>query len=190
MNSSPDAALARTRSPRHRPVPFPARSRSDIPSPLGLHIPIARPPGLAIDEPPRGRVLIVDDDAAQALELQSLLRAAGYRVCGPVATLPEIERLIERGGIDCAIIDCAVNERTPLPVADLLDFADIPFVFLASPGEHPFGRHVHRPRLARPVRPAQLRDAVERAMRRRDTPANDNRLPEGRVAWPRIFPQL
>ena len=190
MNPSLAAAPALARSPRHRSHPFPAGRRSDVPLPLGIHVPIARHPGLAIDEPPRGRVLIVEDDAALALELQSLLRAAGYRVCGPVATLCELERLIERGGIDCAVVSRAVNDRTPLPVADVLDFADIPFVFLASPEDLPPWKHARRPTVTRPVRPAELHRAVDQAMRSRVLPPSPRRLSGDVVPFPRILPQF
>ena len=47
----------------------------------------APPPHLAA-EPPRGRILVVEDQAVVALDLQRTLRAAGYRVVGPQSACP------------------------------------------------------------------------------------------------------
>ena len=86
----------------------------------------------------RDRILVVEHQPIVALDLQRTLREAGYRAIGPAATLGEIQRLIEQGPIDCAVVDIDVNRRTPLPVADLLAFADVPFAFLTNRegGEH------------------------------------------------------
>src|SRR4029453_17672957 len=96
-------------------------------------MPVAMPAGVRFSPPsratldlPHGKVLVVVDDALMALDLQRLLCEAGYRVVGPATTVAEIQRMIQRGDIDCAIVDLDVDRRAPLPIADLLAFADVP----------------------------------------------------------------
>jgi len=161
------------------------------PMSLGATVPPFRAPaGLAADDLPRGKVLVIEDEAVLALDLQRMLREAGFRVAGPAATLGDAQRLISRSPIDCALLDIDVNQRTPLPVADLLAFADIPFVFITNGGREAIPReHLHRPVLEKPVRHSDLIAAVERVLGRA---AHDN----GRAGspsvgtWPRIFPSL
>ena len=40
--------------------------------------------------------------------------------------------MIRRGDIDCAILDLDVDRRAPLPIADILAFADVPFGYLTT----------------------------------------------------------
>ena len=170
------------------------RGSAPLPA-MGAQFPPRRPAiEQAADALPRGRILVVEHQPIVALDLQRTLREAGYRAIGPAVTLGEIQRLIEQGPIDCAVVDIDVNRRTPLPVADLLAFADVPFAFLTNrgAGEIP-QRHADRPRVRKPYTKAELMAAVERAMRRRSGPAaNDTAKPlvTPRPDWPRIFPQL
>lgn len=57
---------------------------SDLDSQVGA-AEVFPPHGYAgtIDRPPRGRVLIVEDQLPLALEMQKHLRDAGYRIVGP-----------------------------------------------------------------------------------------------------------
>jgi CheY-like chemotaxis protein len=91
-----------------------------------------RPPSLAAIDFPQGKILVIVDDAVMALDLQRLLREAGYRVVGPATNVGDIQRMIGRGDVDCAIVDLDVDRRAPLPIADLLAFAEVPFVYLTT----------------------------------------------------------
>lgn len=168
------------------------------PRPAGLFgPPLGAPVGLAADDPPRAKVLVVEDNAPLALELQRLLGGAGYRVVGPAAALADVQRLIDRQTIDGAIVDLDVDRRSPLPVADLLAFADVPFVFLAA---GPFAdlpaQHRLRPIVDKPSIHDRLIPALERVMSRRADAGNDNRWPAIAgagatvVPWARVYPQL
>jgi CheY-like chemotaxis protein len=160
------------------------------PMPAGLRF---APPSLADLDLPRGRILVVVDDPLIALDLQRLLRDAGYRVVGPAATVNEIQRLVGRGDIDCAILDLDVDRRAPLPVADLLAFAEVPFVYLTTGalGVVPF-RHRHRPLVGKPFTRERLLAAVEKAMAPPHRIANDNRWQPGGSVVPstRVYPPL
>ena len=164
------------------------------PRPAGAHFPprhTAR--GTAVDDLPRGKILVIEDEPIVALDLQRMLREAGYRVVGPAARMADIQRLIERGSIDCAIVDCDVDRRTPLPVADLLAFAGVPFVFLATGARAaPPQRHARRPMVSKPFETSELLGAIEQAMKGHAPRfANDNVGERASlVSWPRVFPPL
>jgi DNA-binding NtrC family response regulator len=158
--------------------------------PQGVRCP---PPSLATLDLPRGKVLVVVDDTIVALDLQRLLHEAGYRVVGPATTVAEIQRMIQRGDIDCGIVDLDVDRRAPLPIADLLAFADVPFVYLTTGALGPVpSRHRLRPVVEKPFTREILLAAVAKAMAKPQEVANDNRWPAGGsvVPWERVYPPL
>jgi CheY-like chemotaxis protein len=171
-------------------------SKSFEPQPMPMAMPAGvrfSPPSLTTLDLPQGKVLVVVDDAIMALDLQRLLHEAGYRVVGPAATVAEIQRMIQRGDIDCAILDLDIDRRAPLPIADLLAFADVPFVYLTTGvlGALP-ARHRQRPVVEKPFTRDVLLAAVAKAMVRRRQVANDNRWPAGKtvVPWERVYPPI
>lgn len=93
----------------------------------------ARPaPGRAGPEQPLlgRRVLIVEDEAMLACDLEWSLVEAGAEVLGPALTLAEAQALVEREqAIDAAILDVDLAGRTVFPVARRLAAAGVPFVF-------------------------------------------------------------
>ena len=151
------------------------------------------PPSLATLDLPQGKVLMVVDDAIMALDLQRLLNDAGYRVVGPATTVGEIQSMIQRGNIDCAILDFDVDRRAPMLIADLLAFADVPFINLTTGvlGTIP-SRHKRRPTVEKPFTGEAVLAAVKEAMAGQRKMANDNRWPAGGpvVPWERVYPTL
>jgi DNA-binding response OmpR family regulator len=150
------------------------------------------PSMLATLDLPRGKVLLVADDARLVLDLQRSLHKEGYRVVGPATTVGEIERLLARGDIDCAILDRDVDRRAPLPIADVLAFAAVPFVYLTTDVSGPVPVwHRHAPIVGKPVEREALLAAVEKAMARCGGIANDNPWLGGVVVpWARVYPPL
>jgi DNA-binding NtrC family response regulator len=158
--------------------------------PVGLRF---SPQSLATLDLPQGKVLVIVDDAIMALDLQRLLHDAGYRVIGPASTVAEIQRLIQRSDIDCAILDFDVDRRAPLPIADLLDFVDVPFVYLTTGVLGPVpSRYRLRPVVEKPFTREILLAAVEKAMAKPREVANYNRWSASGsvVPWTRIYPPL
>jgi CheY-like chemotaxis protein len=174
--------------PQRRPL---ERRLSLPPVPTGAHFPPRGPlAGTANDEPPKARILVIEDQAVVALDLQRTLCEAGYRIVGPAATLTDIQRLVARGSIDGAILDIDVNRRTPLPVADVLAFAEIPFVFLTGGGPVDLPqRHAHRPLVEKPYVGDALVAGLAKAMAR-EAPQTVESVQGAASGWPRVFPQL
>jgi DNA-binding response OmpR family regulator len=150
------------------------------------------PSSLATLDLPQRKVLMVVEDAMVALDLQRLLHEAGYRVVGPASTVAEVQRLLERGDIDCAILDRDLDRRAPLPIADLLAFAEVPFVYLTTRFLAPVPVwHRHRPVVEKPFNREALLGAVEKAMAKSGGVADDRHWHGGLVVpWTRVYPPL
>lgn len=166
-------------------------SNSFEPQPMPLDMRCS-PLVLATLERPQGKILMVVEDAIMALDLQRMLHEAGYHVVGPATTAPQIQRMIQRGNIDCVILDFDVDRRSPLPIADLLAFVGVPFVLLTTGALGPVPpRHKQRPVVEKPFTREILLAAIEKAMAQRQV-ANDNRWPTGGpvVPWERVYPPI
>jgi PAS domain S-box-containing protein len=75
------------------------------------------------------RILVVEDNAMLALELERTLCGLGCAVAGSAATLPEALRLAEAAEADAAILDVDLQGHSVLPVAELLETRGVPVVF-------------------------------------------------------------
>jgi CheY-like chemotaxis protein len=145
------------------------------------------------DDPPRGRILVVTDEARLALDVQRFLRDAGYRAVGPAASANEAERLTSCCPIDGAVVDLQLEDGAAATVADRLAGSGIPFVWLT---DIPFGglpqSHGFVPVVAKPVRGEELIRTLERALlsKHRDDTGSFYPVPPPQEVWPRVFPQL
>jgi CheY-like chemotaxis protein len=80
-------------------------------------------------------VLVVEDDALVAFDLESMLESAGCAVVGPAARLDEAIVLASEGLFDVALLDIHLRGEVVYPVADILTGRGIPFLFLSGYGE-------------------------------------------------------
>jgi CheY-like chemotaxis protein len=148
---------------------------------------------LAVAELSRGRILVFEDEAVIALDLQRILRGAGFRIVGPATSLGEAEALIARGRIDCAVLDLdAARDRAPA-VADLLADAGIPFVLLSTSREEVPARHAARKLVEKPYAAGELLDAVMSAISEGIAASGDGivyPMSAQTLSFPRLFPQL
>ena len=83
--------------------------------------------------PKKNCVLIVEDDAFIALDIEDVLREAGFLVTGPAATVQEALTLLQ--GSECpdvALLDYNLGDETSIPVAHKLEEMGIPFLFLSG----------------------------------------------------------
>lgn len=100
------------------------------------------------------RLLVVEDEFFIAQEIADALRAAGYVVVGPAATVPAALALIGDGTTcDAAVLDASLRDVSSQPVADALTERGIPFAVVTgfSPGQLP-PRLAAVPVLTKPVR--------------------------------------
>jgi DNA-binding response OmpR family regulator len=93
------------------------------------------PPGPTPDPPSRGPlVLVVEDEALIALDLELLLGRHGWRVLGPAATVAQALRLLEGGGEvpAVALLDANLRGEPATPVAERLRALRVPFVVASA----------------------------------------------------------
>lgn len=77
------------------------------------------------------RILVVEDEYLIALELDTQLRTAGYRVIGPVPDIDRALKLLRADRPDAAILDVNLAGEWVTPVAQALRAMSVPFI-LAS----------------------------------------------------------
>jgi DNA-binding NtrC family response regulator len=74
------------------------------------------------------QILLVEDDAVQALDLAESLADAGATVLGPIASLAEASERVADAPCDAAILDLRLNDRNATNLARQLLHRGIPFV--------------------------------------------------------------
>ncbi|GAA0594204.1 response regulator [Craurococcus roseus] len=101
-------------------------------------------------------MLLVEDEALIAMNVEDMLDALGYIVVAAGAGADEALAAVEGGGIDAALLDVNLRGRTSFPVADALAARDVPFVFATGYGN----RGLREDFRDRPVlqKPFKLRD--------------------------------
>ena len=110
----------------------------------------------------RVSVLVVEDEALIACDLQNILESNGYRVIGPAASLARAWDLIEQETPDLALLDVNLGSSTSFPLADVLNSRDCKIVFVTG-HSRPFicESHRHRPVVEKPFLPHDLLAAVQ-----------------------------
>ena len=80
------------------------------------------------------RVLIVEDEAVIAFDLEDALRNAGYDPIGPALTMAEALRLVEGTNVDAAIVDVGMVQGKDGGFIQTLVARAVPFLFLTGYG--------------------------------------------------------
>ena len=77
-------------------------------------------------------VVVVEDEALVALDLEETLKSAGLHVMGPAASVAEAMALLEAGTPDAAILDLNLRGELVTPVARKLREIGVPFVLATA----------------------------------------------------------
>jgi FixJ family two-component response regulator len=115
------------------------------------------------------RIFVVDDEPAVLAALERMLRASGYGV-ETFASPREFLDAAPQEGVGCLLLDLSMPEMTGLDVQDemLRRGISLPVIFLSAYGDVPTTAHAMREGaidfLVKPVREAQLLDAITRAL--------------------------
>jgi CheY-like chemotaxis protein len=80
------------------------------------------------------RVLIVEDEALVAFELQLAFDDEGAEIVGPALSLMKALELVTHDQIDLAVLDVDLGGDSVYPVAELLLQRGVPFVFHTGHG--------------------------------------------------------
>jgi PAS domain S-box-containing protein len=110
------------------------------------------------------RVMIVEDEALLAMELETLLQSAGCTVIGPFSNLEQAREAVHGEAINIALLDTNLNGEMVYPLADDLAARGVPFIFVTGYGaSHLPERFRAAPRVSKPYDPSVLRRELERA---------------------------
>ena len=114
-------------------------------------------------------LLVVEDEALIAMELESILCEAGHKVLGAAATLSRALDLVERlePMLDAVLLDANLGGQSSLPVARRLADAGIPFVVTSGySGQDALWRVTGAPHVPKPYDLRQLAAALQVLPRR------------------------
>jgi two-component SAPR family response regulator len=102
-------------------------------------------------------ILIVEDHALIALEIEDAVHRNGGQVLGPAAQIPEALGLIETARCDAALLDIKLaNGETVYPIAERLVADGVPFAFITAWDGEIDERFAHAPVLKKPFGEAEL----------------------------------
>jgi DNA-binding response OmpR family regulator len=106
-------------------------------------------------------ILVVEDEALLAMDLEVIVGATGSQVCGPATSIAEALRLVRECRPDAAILDLNLAGEMIFPVADVLVEAGIPFIILSGHSQESVpSRYRNRPFLSKPYNPEDLLAAI------------------------------
>jgi CheY-like chemotaxis protein len=78
------------------------------------------------------RVLIVEDEAMILMLLEDMVCDLGGQIVGPAANFEQAMGLALQAEFDLAVLDVNVNGLAVYPIADVLRYRGIPFVFVTG----------------------------------------------------------
>jgi CheY-like chemotaxis protein len=118
-------------------------------------------------------ILVVEDEALIAMDLQALLEDAGYRVLGPANSSAAALALIDGDQPDVALLDVNLGRSDAFGVASILTERKTQVIFLTGHTAHKLPpAHRHLPLVSKPYLPQVLLQAVERALEQREAAAS------------------
>ena len=107
-------------------------------------------------------ILVVEDQAVVAMEIQSILKALGCKIVGPAATLEDALALILSKHIDGALMDVNLQKKHVVRAVEELARRRVPFILVTSYPE--LDRDVpilrNAPRVNKPFTREQLTSAM------------------------------
>lgn len=80
----------------------------------------------------KSRILIVEDEAMISMLIEDMVLDFGSEIVGPAARLDHALTLALQAEIDVGLLDINVDGSVVYPVADVLRFRGIPFIFVTG----------------------------------------------------------
>ncbi|MGK2921617.1 MAG: response regulator [Methyloceanibacter sp.] len=80
------------------------------------------------------RVLVVEDEAPIALQLEDMLVDSDCEVVGPASRVAQALKLIDDETVDAAVLDLNIAGDLVYPVADALEKRGLPYIFVTGYG--------------------------------------------------------
>lgn len=113
------------------------------------------------------RILVAEDEFLVYLMLEEELRANGYSVLGPFASLAATREMLAREPVDLVLLDINMGGEMAWPIADELAGRNIPFIFLSGYGADTLPlRFRDAPRMGKPYDSALLLAEIRRLLKK------------------------
>ena len=78
------------------------------------------------------RVLVVEDEAFIAMELEEMLQELRCEIVATASTVDDALAYVRQGGIDGALLDLNLHGNSVLPVAEELAGSSVPFILMTG----------------------------------------------------------
>ena len=146
------------------PFVMPHTARPHTPRPT--HAPHAASGNGEHPRAPNSRILVIEDEALVALQLQADLESVGHTVIGPARSLQAGLSLVKDSAIDLALVDVSLGRDTSAPIADALIARKVPFAFVTGYSDTAvLPEHLRKmPRLSKPYVLADVRRIIARLL--------------------------
>jgi CheY-like chemotaxis protein len=110
-----------------------------------------------MDDAGRRRVLVVEDEALLAMEIESIVEDAGCTVVGPAHGVAAALPLAGGETLDAALLDLNLGDGNGTEVARVLAERGVPFAFVTGYAPTHFDpAFAERPILRKPYRPPEV----------------------------------
>lgn len=107
------------------------------------------------------RILVVEDEAPIALQMEDMLVELGGAVVGPASRVGQALRLLEGQAVDAAVLDLNIAGELVYPVADALENRGLPYIFVTGYGASGLAEpYRSQPVLEKPFRRRELLEAL------------------------------
>jgi CheY-like chemotaxis protein len=107
-------------------------------------------------------IFLVEDEAFIRMMIADMIEELGHRVVAEAGNLPDAARLATTARFDLAILDININGDDILPIVEIIERRNLPFLFASGYGTsglpEPFRK---RTVLRKPFMVEQLREAIE-----------------------------
>jgi len=80
------------------------------------------------------RILVVEDEALVALQLEDMLMEFGCAVIGPASRVAQALELLNGEPVEAAVLDLNIAGELVYPVADELGARGLPYIFVTAYG--------------------------------------------------------
>jgi len=80
------------------------------------------------------QILVVEDEAPIALQLEDMLTELGATVIGPASRVRQALQLLEEQPADAAVLDLNIAGELVYPVAEVLETKGVPYIFATGYG--------------------------------------------------------
>ena len=117
------------------------------------------------------RVMVVEDNAVVAWDIEAMLQEAGYTVLGPLASVAATLAFLDEVRPDAVLLDLKLQDQVATPIANALVATGIPFALLTGMDDTAIeGELLQIPRLAKPFGSEAIREMVLSLLELRPAP--------------------